>query len=152
MKLRRTIPSKRINVGVCEPLKRRLRLLSISTLNFMPRKIPFHTVYSSSDDEQHPASELNHHGPLVNGWQSSRFCTYPQELILQLESFTRIRNVQILSHQFLIGRRNPAGCLPTIVLVVSSLEDRILYWRLFTRREAVFGQCSLHSSRVLSSQ
>jgi centrosomal protein CEP104 len=70
----------------------------------MPRKIPFQTVYSSTSDEQHPASELNHHGPLVNGWQSSRFCSYPQELILQFENHIRIRRVQLLAHQYLIGK------------------------------------------------
>ncbi len=70
----------------------------------MPRKIHFQIVSSSSSEEQHPASELNHHGPLISGWQSSRFCSYPQELILQFENYVRIRRVQILSHQYLIGK------------------------------------------------
>jgi hypothetical protein len=70
----------------------------------MPRKIHFQVVSSTTADEQHPASELNHHGPLVNGWQSSRFATYPQELILQFENYVRIRRVQLLSHQYLIGK------------------------------------------------
>jgi centrosomal protein CEP104 len=71
----------------------------------MPRKIHFQIVHSSTADEQHPASELNHHGPLVNGWQSNRFCSYPQELILQFENYARIKRVQILSHQHLIGKK-----------------------------------------------
>jgi centrosomal protein CEP104 len=70
----------------------------------MPRKIRFQIVLSSSADEQHPASELNHHGPLVNGWQSSRFSVYPQELIVQFENRAHIRRVQLLSHQYLIGK------------------------------------------------
>lgn len=70
----------------------------------MPRKIHFQVVASSGSEEQHPASELNHHGPLVSGWQSNRFCSYPQELILQFENYARIRRVQILSHQHLIGK------------------------------------------------
>ena len=70
----------------------------------MPRKISFQIVSASTADEQHPASELNHHGPLVNGWQSNRFCSYPQELIVQFEHVARIRRVQLLSHQFLIGK------------------------------------------------
>jgi centrosomal protein CEP104 len=69
----------------------------------MPRKIHFQVIYSSSADEQHPASELNHHGPLVNGWQSSRFCSYPQEFIIRFENYIRLKRVQLLSHQFLIG-------------------------------------------------
>lgn len=70
----------------------------------MPKKIPFQIVSSTSSDDQHPASELNHHGPLVAGWQSNRFCSYPQELILQLDNYARVRRVQILSHQYLIGK------------------------------------------------
>lgn len=69
----------------------------------MPKKIHFQVIQASSADEQHPASELNHHGPLVNGWQSSRFSTYPQEIILQLENYVRLRRIQLLSHQCLIG-------------------------------------------------
>ncbi|UJR26748.1 hypothetical protein I4U23_008063 [Adineta vaga] len=71
----------------------------------MPRKIHFQVVYSSSSDEQHPASELNHHGPLVNGWQSARFSSYPQELILQFEHYVRLRRVQLLAHQYLIASK-----------------------------------------------
>ncbi len=71
----------------------------------MPKKIHFQIISSSSSDEQHPASELNHHGPLVNGWQSSRFPSYPQELVLQFENYVRIRRVQLLAHQYLIGNK-----------------------------------------------
>ena len=69
----------------------------------MPRKIQFQVIYSTTADEQHQANELNHHGPFVNGWQSSRSCTYPQELILQFDNYVRLKRVQLLSHQFLIG-------------------------------------------------
>lgn len=69
----------------------------------MPTKVAFQVVSSTTFDESHPATELNHHGPLISGWQSARFCSYPQELILQCESYARIRRVQILSHRYLIG-------------------------------------------------
>lgn len=69
----------------------------------MPKKIHFQVVSSSTADEQHSASELNHHGPLVNGWQSIRFGSYPQELIVQFEHSARVRRIQLLSHQYLIG-------------------------------------------------
>lgn len=75
----------------------------------MPRKIHFQVVASSSADEQHPASELNRHGPLVTGWRSNQFCSYPQELILQFENYARIRRLQILSHQYLIGKRRSSS-------------------------------------------
>jgi centrosomal protein CEP104 len=70
----------------------------------MPKKISFETIYSSSADEQYQANELNHHGPFVTGWQSSRHCVYPQEIILQFENYVRLKRVQLLSHQFLIGK------------------------------------------------
>ena len=69
----------------------------------MPRKIPFQCVYSTSSDEQYPASELNHHEPFVNGWQSSRSCSYPQELVFQFERYVRLKRLQLLCHQYLIG-------------------------------------------------
>ncbi|CAF2644496.1 unnamed protein product [Rotaria sp. Silwood2] len=71
----------------------------------MTRKIQFQVVYSSSADEQHPANELHHHGPFVNGWQSSRLCSYPQELVLQFENHVRLKRVQLLSHQYLIASK-----------------------------------------------
>jgi centrosomal protein CEP104 len=69
----------------------------------MPKKILFQVIYSSSADEQHQANELNHQGPFVNGWQSNRLCSYPQEVILQFENYIRLKRLQLLSHQFLIG-------------------------------------------------
>jgi centrosomal protein CEP104 len=69
----------------------------------MPRKLQFQVVYSTSADEKYPASELNHPEPFVNGWQSSRFCSYPQEVIFQFESYVRLKRLQLLSHEYLIG-------------------------------------------------
>lgn len=80
----------------------------------MIRKIQFQVVYSTSADDQHSANELHHHGPYVNGWQSSRHCPYPQELILQFENHVRLKRVQLLSHQYLIGK---------ILLLVFLFED-----------------------------
>ena len=36
------------------------------------RKLPFHVVFASSEEDGHPASELNHHGPTTRGWISSK--------------------------------------------------------------------------------
>ena len=70
----------------------------------MPKKISFETIYSSTADEHHQANELNHHGPFVAGWQSNRHCAYPQELVLQFENYARLKRLQLLSHQYLIGK------------------------------------------------
>jgi hypothetical protein len=43
-------------------------------------KLRFRTVHFSSEDNGYPASELNVHSPTTKGWQSIRFCEYPQEI------------------------------------------------------------------------
>ena len=102
----------------------------------MPRKISFQIVSASTADEQHPASELNHHGPLVNGWQSSRFSSYPQELIVQFEHIARIRRVQLLSHQFLIGK----------TLDKSNEQFISIFFLLASKIEFFIGDCTSDDS------
>eukprot|EP00057_Strongylocentrotus_purpuratus_P005940 XP_011660414.1 PREDICTED: centrosomal protein of 104 kDa [Strongylocentrotus purpuratus] len=68
----------------------------------MPHKIPFSVIYASSTDEGYNCKELEIHNPLVKGWVGGRFCLYPQEIVLRLPDKTRIRKLQLLSHQFLI--------------------------------------------------
>jgi hypothetical protein len=53
--------------------------------------------------------------------QPHRFCDFPQELILKLGGLYRIRQVQILSHQFKISSRIELYCGSTPV--GSSLPD-----------------------------
>ncbi|XP_070562065.1 centrosomal protein of 104 kDa-like isoform X2 [Ptychodera flava] len=71
----------------------------------MPRKIPFSVVHASSHDDGYTAKELEIHNPLVKGWQASRFCLYPQEIVVRLTERARIRKLQILSHQFLVATK-----------------------------------------------
>ncbi|ODN01716.1 hypothetical protein Ocin01_04967, partial [Orchesella cincta] len=49
-----------------------------------------------------PSSELERHGPGVNGWRSAKSATFPQELILQLESRAKLGHMQLLAHQYII--------------------------------------------------
>ena len=54
-----------------------------------------------------PSSELERHGPTINGWKSSKSpspVTSNHELILQLESRARLGHIQILGHQYLIRK------------------------------------------------
>ena len=46
-------------------------------------KHPYKVIYCSGEDPQFPVTELL--DPTVNskGWQSQKYCTYPQEIILQ---------------------------------------------------------------------
>ncbi|KAH9594466.1 hypothetical protein MS3_00006305 [Schistosoma haematobium] len=71
----------------------------------MPHKLPFRVVYVSSQDEHFPATELNHHHPGTKGWISTRFCSYPQQLILSLEAKASFRKIQLLCHQYLIASK-----------------------------------------------
>lgn len=57
-------------------------------------------MYYSSQDEEYPAAELNSHSPQTRGWQSFRYCEYPQELGFEIEGgVSKLTQVQILSHQ-----------------------------------------------------
>lgn len=71
----------------------------------MLRKIKFCVVHVTSQDEQYPAIELNHVSPNTRGWRSAKNCPYPQQIVVELEKPSRIRKIQILSHQFLIASK-----------------------------------------------
>lgn len=58
----------------------------------------------TGEEDRHSSLELNVHGPTVRGWQSSRRCTYPQELILRLHGPTKLTRIQVLAHQYLIRK------------------------------------------------
>ncbi len=50
----------------------------------------------------------------------ARFCLYPQDIVLQLDRRTRLRKIQILSHQTLIGEcRVEELALPTRAIQLS---------------------------------
>ncbi|MCO5584071.1 hypothetical protein L7F22_037993 [Adiantum nelumboides] len=68
------------------------------------RVLPYTVVFSSGQDENFPASELNK-GALGRGWQSTRFCTYPQEIVIELECQSKIASLQILSHEYKIASK-----------------------------------------------
>lgn len=42
----------------------------------MPHKLQFRVVHASGEDDVHKAGDLNYHGPLAQGWQSSRYITF----------------------------------------------------------------------------
>ena len=63
-------------------------------------------VSYSSEDADYPASQLNTVSPSTRGWQSVRFCTYPQELGFELlDGETQISQLQLLSHQSKISSK-----------------------------------------------
>mgnify|MGYP003384993732 CR=1 FL=1 len=69
-------------------------------------KLKFRVEFASSEDHEYPASELDTHNPQTKGWQAQRFCEYPQELGLRLDSErAAIKQIQILSHQYKISKK-----------------------------------------------
>lgn len=62
-------------------------------------KIKFRIISFSSEDSQYPASELLTQSPQSRGWQSARFCDFPQEITFQFMSPIRLKQLQILCHQ-----------------------------------------------------
>ncbi|XP_039259269.2 centrosomal protein of 104 kDa-like [Styela clava] len=68
----------------------------------MPRKLGYSIVGSTGESEGYSARNLEEHSPTVAGWQTPRFCVYPQELIVQLKEPARLKKLQLLAHQYLI--------------------------------------------------
>eukprot|EP00929_Paragymnodinium_shiwhaense_P091716 TRINITY_DN51624_c0_g2_i1.p1 TRINITY_DN51624_c0_g2~~TRINITY_DN51624_c0_g2_i1.p1 ORF type:complete len:893 (-),score=187.50 TRINITY_DN51624_c0_g2_i1:79-2757(-) len=68
-------------------------------------RLKYKIVRVASEDPEYPASELLQHSSQTVGWQSARFCDYPQELILQFETPVHLRQVQFLSHQSKIASK-----------------------------------------------
>ena len=68
-------------------------------------KHPYKVIYCSGEDTQFPVTELL--DPTVNskGWQSQKYCTYPQEIILQFQGVINVSQLQILSHQSKIASK-----------------------------------------------
>lgn len=62
-------------------------------------KIKFRVISCSGEDPQYPVTELLTQSPQSKGWQSPRFCEYPQEITLQFTAPVRIKQLQLLCHQ-----------------------------------------------------
>ena len=56
----------------------------------------------SSEDANYPASELVNTGKYAKGWQSQRFWSFPQIILIQFPSTVKIRLIQILCHEYKI--------------------------------------------------
>ena len=90
----------------------------------MSNRIAYKVIFASSSDANHTEKELeirndnainsskngnnnggNNGSQNGRGWQSERFCDYPQHLILQLIDICEIKQIQILSHQSKIASK-----------------------------------------------
>ena len=76
------------------------------------QKIPFRIVHVSSEDEEFSVRELLNRTPFSRGWLSSRFCNYPQELLIEFPKPIKMREIQFLSHQYSIATKIEIFILP----------------------------------------
>ena len=62
--------------------------------------------FASGEDPDYPVTELNFHSPQTRGWQSPRFCEYPQEIGIQFtDGAVAVSQVQLLAHQSKVASR-----------------------------------------------
>ena len=102
-KVPRQTPSKLCGAAVANwqtewPARLRRRLA-------MPAKLKFRVVQCSSEDPEFPSTELNAHSPHTVGWQSARFCDFPQEIGFQFAGPVHLVQLQVLSHQYKIASK-----------------------------------------------
>ncbi|XP_028663154.2 centrosomal protein of 104 kDa [Erpetoichthys calabaricus] len=71
----------------------------------MPHKVGFIVISSSGHEDGYSAKELMVHAPTVSGWRSARFCSYPQDIVIQLVERCHIRKLQLLAHQYMISAK-----------------------------------------------
>jgi len=69
------------------------------------QKINFRIVDFSGEDPQYPATELLTGSPQSKGWQSQRFCDWPQHITMQFFGPVRLKQIQFLSHQCKISTK-----------------------------------------------
>lgn len=72
------------------------------------KKISFEVASCSSFDQDFAPNELlvQNHNPMTKGWQSSRFCVYPQVITIKLTPGNCIiRKIQMLAHHFKISTK-----------------------------------------------
>ena len=57
------------------------------------------------EDSDYPVTELLDNSPQSRGWQSAKFCEYPQEIIVQFTNIVKLKQIQFLSHQAKIPQK-----------------------------------------------
>lgn len=69
------------------------------------QKLTFRIVDFSGEDPQYPVTELLSGSPQSKGWQSQRFCDWPQSITFQFFGPVRLKQLQFLSHQCKISSK-----------------------------------------------
>ena len=64
----------------------------------------FVIIGASSQDPNHPLEKISSKNP-QDGWHSSRFCSYPQEILIKFNYPVHIRQINLLFHETMISSR-----------------------------------------------
>src|SRR5690242_2134231 len=62
------------------------------------QKLKYRLIESTTEDSEYPLYELLK-GADSSGWVSVRFCTYPQEILIQFLTPVNLRQINILSNE-----------------------------------------------------
>lgn len=68
-------------------------------------RLKYRIARCTSEEPDFPVSELLSHSQQTKGWQTARYCDFPQEVCLQFDSPVHLRQVQFLSHQSKIATK-----------------------------------------------
>ena len=68
-------------------------------------KLKYRIIYCSGEDQDCPVTELLDPSSNSRGWQSQKFCDYPQEIIVQFPQLVKLKQLQFLSHQSKIASK-----------------------------------------------
>jgi centrosomal protein CEP104 len=98
----------------------------------MAMLLSYNIVSCTSEDGDHPVRELQDFHAQSRGWQSARWCDFPQALVVQFPGRVSLQQVQVLSHQFKISSRIEIfiGDMPPGVPVPVTGTDGVEYTRL----------------------
>ena len=66
--------------------------------------LKYQIIGASTKDPDYPVEKINSNTPL-GGWHSSRFCLYPQEILIKFPYPVHIRQINLLFHETLIPSR-----------------------------------------------
>lgn len=80
-----------------------------------PDRIKFKVKAVTSEDPDHPVTEVHLLAPHSRGWRSEKFCSYPQDMLLDLSRPTHVHQIQVswLASRFTLDLRPllPFPCL-----------------------------------------
>lgn len=105
----------------------------------MLRNMRLNPEFALSDEEpEYPVSELNSHGPAVQGWRCKADSSLsPKEIILRFDKPAVVCRIQVLAHQYMIREYNvQQQQLSTELKLDNFTAERIELWIHYSSKGA----------------